>query len=323
MFLTRSRALQLSRTTIGFLCLALPLHAQGQVLSGTKISDTTGNFMAILEEQDQLGRSVANLGDVNGDGISDIAIGAQGDDDGPGGLDRGAVYIVFMGSNGVAQSYQKIAEGEGGIDGLLDPGDQFGRAMGAIGDLDGDGITELVVGTNFDDDGGTNRGAVYVLFLNSDGTVRSHQKISTDFGNGALLQLSNFDEFGRAIDGMGDIDNDGVRDMVVGSSYDDDGGVNNGAIYIMFLNADGTLKGTQKISQNAGALGVTLRGGDFFGHSVSNMGDFDGDGTNDEVVGSVLDDDGGENRGAVYLLLLNNRQIPQNHQIPQKRLGIF
>ena len=306
MSLICNRALPLPRVLLGILLLATPFNAQGQVLTGTKISDTAGNFTAILEEQDQFGRSVANLGDIDGDGISDLAVGAQGDDDGPGALDRGAIYILLMNSNGVAKSYQKIAEGIGGISGLLDPGDQFGRSIGSIGDLDGDGITDLAVGSNFDDDGGTNRGAVYILFLNSDGTVRSHQKISDLLGNGTILGLGNFDEFGRAIDGLGDIDGDMVPDMVVGSSYDDDGGVNKGAAYILFLNTDGTLKAFQKISQNQGNLGMNLRGGDFFGHAVSCMGDFDGDGVNDLIVGSVLDDDGGENRGAVYLLLLNS-----------------
>ncbi len=301
MLLTRA----LSLSTALLFALSLPTAGQGQILDAKKISNTIGNFTATLEEQDQLGRSVANLGDVNGDGISDLAIGAQGDDDGPGGLDRGAVYILFMQANGVVASHMKIAEGSGGILGLLDPGDQFGRAIGSIGDLDDDGVPDLVVGTNFDDDGGTNRGAVYVLFLQSDGSVRSHQKISEHFGNGVILGLSNFDEFGRAIDGLGDIDGDGVEDMVVGSSYDDDGGVNNGAVYIMFLNTDGTLKAHQKISQSQGNLDVILRGGNFFGHSVANMGDFDGDGINDLIVGSVLDDDGGENRGAVYIVLLN------------------
>ena len=54
--------------------------------------------------------------------------------------------------------------------------------MAALGDLDGDGVGDLAVGAPRDDDGGTDRGAVWVLFLNTDGTVKSHQKISDTEG---------------------------------------------------------------------------------------------------------------------------------------------
>ncbi len=77
----------------------------------------------------------------------------------------------------------KISAGEGGFGGHLDPGDFFGAALAAIGDLDGDGVTELAVGSPGDDDGGTNKGALWILFLNRDGSVRSYQKISDTEGD--------------------------------------------------------------------------------------------------------------------------------------------
>lgn len=60
----------------------------------------------------------------------------------------------------------------------IDANDQFGHDVDQIGDLDGDGVTDLVVGALYDDDGDTNAGAVYVLFMNTDGTVKAEQKIS-------------------------------------------------------------------------------------------------------------------------------------------------
>ncbi len=61
----------------------------------------------------------------------------------------------------------------------MGPGDQFGAAVVALGDLNGDNIEDLAVGKIFDDDGGTDRGYVYILFLEAAGTLASYQKISS------------------------------------------------------------------------------------------------------------------------------------------------
>ena len=59
------------------------------------------------------------------------------------------------------------------------PDDFFGHDIELIGDLDGDGVTDIAVGVPYDNDGANSAGAVYILFLNSDGTVKSSQKISS------------------------------------------------------------------------------------------------------------------------------------------------
>ncbi len=80
------------------------------------------------------------------------------------------------------KSHQKISDTAGGFTGTLDDLDLFGRAVASLGDLDGDTVTDLVVGAYKDDDGGADRGAAWILFLNSNGTVKSHQKISDGEG---------------------------------------------------------------------------------------------------------------------------------------------
>jgi hypothetical protein len=81
-----------------------------------------------------------------------------------GGTSRGAIYLLFMNSNGTVKANQKIAGGTGGGPTLAND-DRFGVSIASLGDLDGDGRTDLAVGANFDDTGGINRGAVYALFL--------------------------------------------------------------------------------------------------------------------------------------------------------------
>ncbi len=285
------------------LTAALPAAAQpGWVLSHQKISDTEGGFKGILDNGDLFGISVAALGDLDGDGVGDLAVGAPRDDDGGGG--HGAVWVLFLNSNGTVKSHQKISDTQGGFTGILDNGDRFGDSVAALGDLDGDRVVDLAVAAYFDDDGGFARGAVWVLFLNDDGTVKSHQKIS-DTEGGFTGTLDDNDWFGTSVASLGDLDGDGVGDLAVGATGDDDGGGGRGAVWVLFLHTDGTVKSHQKISDTEGGFGGTLDDGDWFGHSVAWLADLDGDGLGDLAVGARNDDDGGTNHGAVWVLFID------------------
>ena len=79
-------------------------------------------------------------------------------------------------------SQAKLSSTTGGLIGPLHDDDLFGLATARLGDLDGDGIGDVAVGAQYDDDGGFNRGAIWVLFLNADGTVKDEQKISDTAG---------------------------------------------------------------------------------------------------------------------------------------------
>ena len=277
------------------------LNMDGTVATEQRISGTTGGFGGNISGDDFFGYSVAALGDIDGDGVEDLAVGAPLDDDG--GLDKGAVWILFLDADGTVASEQKISETAGGFGGVLDFLALFGASVAALGDLDGDGVEDLAVGAYFDNDGGTNQGAVWILFLNSDGTVHSEQKISETAG-GFGGNLDPFDHFGRSVAALGDLNGDGVHDLAVGAERDDDGSFDRGAIWILFLNADGTVAAEQKISETTGGFGGDLDASDFFGTSVAALGDLDGDGVRDLAVGAH-DDDGGTDQGAVWILFLN------------------
>ena len=126
---------------------------------------------------------------------------------------------------------QEIDEGVGGFTGNLSTG-YLGTALSSLGDLDGNGITDLAVGDQYAPKKRT--GAVWILFLQSDGTVRRHQKINQRAGGfGGVL---NFDDnFGQGVAGLGDIDGDGFVDLAVGAPEDDDGGEDRGAVWILSL----------------------------------------------------------------------------------------
>ncbi|PCH99135.1 MAG: hypothetical protein COB85_00675, partial [Bacteroidetes bacterium] len=279
------------------------MNSNGTVKSQQKISELQGNFTGTFSLASRFGTAIAPLGDLNNDGIFDIAVGARGDDDG--GSDRGAIWILFLDTNGSVKSHQKISDLAGNFGGILDDGDQFGRSVTSIGDLNGDNIIDLVVGADKDDDGGTDKGAVWVLFLNANGTVNSHQKVSSTQGafTGAL---SNGDNFGTEVALINDVNGDNIPDIVVGASFDDGGGTDRGAVWILFLDTNGTVKTHQKISSTQGGYTGGLNNGDNFGAGISAINDLDGNGVDDILISSLYDDDGGPNRGAIRLLYLDN-----------------
>ncbi|MEM7393260.1 MAG: SdrD B-like domain-containing protein, partial [Verrucomicrobiota bacterium] len=113
------------------------------------------------------GEEIDAIGDYDNDGVVDLLVGAAGDDTAE--FDAGAAHILFMETNGTVKSSRKITpSGEGGP--ALDAGDLFGQGLTGLGDLNGDGIVDVAIGARDDDDGGINRGAIYILNLADPGS---------------------------------------------------------------------------------------------------------------------------------------------------------
>lgn len=204
--------------------------------------------------------------------------------------------IVLLGVNHInaqvtrqwgPDGYVKIENGSGGMVADLQPGDRFSRDHDQAGDINGDGIIDLVIGARSDDDGATDAGAVYIAFLNSDGTVQSNQKISMlEGGFDETLLENNF--FGYGVAGIGDYDNDGIPDIAASAPSS-----TNRALYIIHLNSDGTVKNYVKNS------GIIAQG-------LSAIGDINNDGRIDLVACDPNSDAGGNNRGAINILFLDD-----------------
>jgi len=271
--------------------------ADDDVTSTVEINDSTTNGPT-LTNSDSFGVSVANIGDLNGDGVDDIAVGANYDDNA--GDARGAIHIMFMNTDGTIDSTVEINSSTTNGPTLTN-GDFFGRAIANIGDLNGDGVNDIAVGANADDNAGGDRGAIHIMFMNTDGTIDSTVEINDSTTNGPTL--TNSDSFGVSVANIGDLNGDGVNDIAVGANQDDDGGTDRGAIHIMFMNTDGTIDSTVEINDST-TNGPTLTNSDFFGVSVANIGDLNGDGVNDIAVGANLDDNAGDGRGAIHIMFM-------------------
>ncbi len=260
------------------------LGADQSLISALTIQENEGGLpIGSAPAGSRFGAALANLGDLDGDGLPELAVGAPGE---------GAVYILFLQSDGAVRDFHKF--GPGGTT-------EFGGSCAAVGDLDGNGVTDLIVGAPFDDTGtiGTDSGALHVFFLNSDGTSLSSTKIANGLGGANDGLIGAGDNFGSSCALIGDLNFDGFPEIAVGSRSSDIGGTNKGLLFTFSLTAAGTAQSFREFSDTGG---VPLGNGDRFGSSVVSLGDIDGNGVPDLAVGAP--NDGAGNFGAVHILFL-------------------
>jgi hypothetical protein len=296
------------------------MDENGKVDQEQKISSISGGFDGNLDDDDLFGSALAALDDLDGDGAFDLAVGTPGgDENGP---DRGEVWILFLDSEGKVRDELKIAEGDGGFDGNLGDDDRFGSAVAAIGDVNGDGIADLAVGAPNGDDGSNNAGAVWILFMRMDGTVDAWQKISDDDGrfDGGL---DAEDHFGAAVAGLGDLDDDGIPDLVVGAPGGDKGGPDRGEVWVLFLDSEGKVRDQQRIADADGGFEGDIADDDSFGSALANVGDLNDDGIPDLAVGAPNDDDGVANAGAIWILMMKSDGLVDGWQKISEDAGEF
>jgi hypothetical protein len=229
-------------------------------------STFTGLFLPIHTFEGEaaggrFGASVAGLGDVSGDGFADVAVGAPHAD--PNGPSSGLVR-VFSGRDG-----SELWRLEGDSD-----SDWFGFSIDAAGDVDGDGIGDLVIGSPL-------------------GTPPEGSATVVSGRDGATIWVwsgeAPGERFGHSVAGAGDVNGDGFADVIVGAPH---------------ANAGGTFAGRARVF--SGADGSVLHSFDGFawdqlGFSVGGAGDIDGDGRADVVVGAPLADSTAFNSGSAFV----------------------
>jgi hypothetical protein len=217
----------------------------------------------------QLGSSVATAGDVNGDGYSDIIVGAPGyanpeSGEGTAFVWHGAADGLNGGVNGTPANVAWLAQGNQGEAHL-------GNSVSTAGDVNGDGYADVVVGGFWYTHGEEDEGAAWV-FLGSDGGLENDW-VSRKESNQPGAHL------GQSVATAGDVNGDGYADVIVGAPYYDTPTLWAGRAWVWYGSADGPSSASDWHDdgdwQDA-----------FFGYSVATAGDVNGDGYSDVIVGA-------------------------------------
>lgn len=262
---------------------AVALAQLGAATEGFRIN---GQF-----SQDGSGEDVAVAGDVNGDGLADVVVGAPFADLGMfgSGADGGLAYVVFGTNGNTPVDLGAVAAGGGGgfvISGE-DTGDQAGRSVAPAGDVNGDGLADLIVGAPFTDQSGSSSGRAYVVFGKLDTDPVGLGDVRAGFGGFAIEGASFSGWLGEGVAAAGDLDGDGLGDLVVGAPFESIDGFGQGRAYVVFGKLDTDVVSASDLL--AGIGGFAIEGaapGDAAGSSVAGGGDIDGDGTPDLVIGA-------------------------------------
>ncbi len=232
---------------------------------------------------DSSDRSVSGAGDVNGDGLADLIVGAQSANSA-----AGECYVIFGKADGTAVDLSLIGTTHPGfrIDGI-DPGDRSGFSVSGAGDVNGDGLADLIVGAP---NANSATGESYVVFGRTDGTAVDLSLIGTTHPGFRIDGIDAYDHSGSSVSGAGDVNGDGLADLLVGAPRADPGGNGDaGESYVVFGKADGTAVDLSLLGTTHPGFRIDgIDGHDYSGRSgLSGAGDVNGDGLADVIVGAA------------------------------------
>jgi Ca2+-binding RTX toxin-like protein len=237
---------------------------------------------------DHAGSSVGSVTDLNGDGKAEVLVGASGMDKGAL-LDAGAAFVLWGKATTTGIDLADPFSG-GGMGYVLKgeaAGDAAGSAMTSIADLNGDGKAEIIVAAVGNDAKNTDAGAVYVSWGKSTSSIVNLTNVAAGTGGFRILGEGKNDHAGSALSVLSDVNGDGKGEIIIGADGSEAGGKDSGAAYVVFGKSTTTQVDLSNVAAGVGGYRITGDLGDRIGGAVAGVGDVNGDGVSDVLVGAA------------------------------------
>ncbi len=291
------------------LLLVASASALGQDID---VSNLTAGYEVTGDDRgDQSSAAVSGAGDVNGDGLADVIVGAPGADTlGATIFDviprAGVSYVVYGETSTDDVSLGMLGSGGFRIEGI-EASDASGGSVSGAGDVNGDGFADVVIGARFANPNGPNTGQAYVVFgSEGGGQVRLGSLASRGFQINGISFGGQGDQAGISVSGAGDFNSDGLADVIVGApNADPDGAGNAGEAYVIFGKRDSEDIELGLLDDSGVRIAGSPAGG-LLGSSVSGAGDVNGDGIDDVVIGAPVE----APSGVAYVIFGGNSARP-------------
>jgi FG-GAP repeat len=304
-----SQAIAWATTALLTTAVALAAAPAGAVIPLGVSTLASADAKLLGQAGGQAGFHVAPAGDLDGDGFQDVIVGAWVD--GTAGPSAGAAYVVY---GPLTEGQIDLGAADAKLLGEL-TGDFAGEGWAGVGDLDGDGFDDFVIGApgRFPpaQPGVPAPGAAYLFY---GGKERLSGTKSLAEADAKLVGESNVDFAGLAVATATDLDDDGFADLVVGAPRDPEGGSAAGALYVFYGN-EKRLSDMSLAQADAKLLGAP---GDLAGFRLDRAGDLNGDGSEDLVIGApAMVGFGGTGAAATYVLYGMEQRMSGTIGLPQ------
>ena len=262
-----------------------------QTISLGNVGGTVAGFVISgWQAGEESGTSVSSAGDFNGDGKADMLVSAYFND--TAGTNAGMTYVVLGKTGNVAVDLEDIKNNIGGFAIRGENASDFsGVSVSSGGDINGDGLGDIIIGAIIGGSANANpySGKTYVVFGRStaNATIDLGQ-VAAGVGGFAIVSSTDDEQSGHSVSSAGDINGDGLADIILGAPFKaEGGGANTGHSFVVYGKSSTTQVNLTDIGNNIGGFAIVGQGAqDLSGYSVGAAGDVNGDGLADLIVGA-------------------------------------